>query len=442
MPRLRSWHLTARVIPVLVAQCLLLVAVGADDWPEVQGRGRQGLWNETGVLRTFPPAGLTIKWRTPVCVGHSGPAVADGRVFVSDCKRLKPGGIERVLCLDEQTGAVLWTYENPDFAYSGFTFNQGPRATPTIDGDRAYVLGGAGDLYCLSVRSGALHWKVNYPARFKAKIPTWGFAGAPLVVGSHVICAVGAPEESRLVGLDKMTGELRWHALPPTGDIAYSSPILVTAGGVEQVIFRHDGAVVSLNPATGEVYWQQPVAGGVSVAMPAVDGDRLVVSNFFAGSSLFRLRGDKPAADLVWHVQGKSEINTDGLHALMCTPMLKDGHLYGVCSQGEFRCVNAETGQRVWETLEVVREKTKWATAFIVRNRDVFFITNDRGELIIADLVPAGYRELSRTQLIKPTSRGAGTRQLGAVNWVMPAYANRHIIIRNDEEIIRASLEG
>jgi hypothetical protein len=95
----------------------------------------------------------------------------------------------------------------------------------------------------------------------------------------------------------------------------------------------------------------------------------------------------------------------------------------------------------VWESLAATKENKRWANAFIIRNGDVYFLNNDRGELIIADLQPTGYREIARAQVIKPTSGGAGARELGKVNWALPAYANRHVFLRNDEEIIRVSLE-
>jgi outer membrane protein assembly factor BamB len=202
-------------------------------------------------------------------------------------------------------------------------------------------------------------------------------------------------------------------------------------------------AVSALDPATGRVLWEQPfpIRHGLTVATPVLSGNRLFVSAFYDGPMMMELAKDKPAARMAWKGRGGSERQTDGLHALMCTPVIKDGHIYGVCSYGQFRCLSEKTGQRVWETLDVTREQARWATAFIVRNGDRFFINNDRGELMIADLKPDGYHEISRTALIKPTNRQGGRRELGAVNWTHPAYANRNLFTRNDEEIFCASLE-
>ena len=115
-------------------------------------------------------------------------------------------------------------------------------------------------------------------------------------------------------------------------------------------------------------------------------------------------------------------------------------YIYGICAQGQLRCLRLATGERVWESQAVTVEQRRNASAFMVRHQDRYFINNDRGELIIARLSPKGYQEISRTELIKPTTEGGGRRERGAVNWSHPAYADRHIFARNDEEIICADL--
>ena len=116
----------------------------------------------------------------------------------------------------------------------------------------------------------------------------------------------------------------------------------------------------------------------------------------------------------------------------MATPFIEDGHIYGVCSYGQFRCLKAATGERVWESLKPVTGKVgRWANAFLVKHRDRFFIHNEQGDLIIAKLSPKGYEEISRANLIPPTNRAAG-RQLV---WSHPAFANRSIYLRNDREV-------
>jgi outer membrane protein assembly factor BamB len=128
------------------------------------------------------------------------------------------------------------------------------------------------------------------------------------------------------------------------------------------------------------------------------------------------------------------------LHALVSTPVIDGDYVYGIGSYGQLRCLDAHTGKRIWETMDLTVENARWASAQIVRNGDRYFINNDRGELIIARFSPDGYAEISRTELIKPTQPTERRRKRGAVHWSHPAYADRHIIVRNDEEIVRYSL--
>ena len=141
----------------------------------------------------------------------------------------------------------------------------------------------------------------------------------------------------------------------------------------------------------------------------------------------------------MWRGQRDDEKNTDGLHGIMCTPFIEAGYIYGVCSYGQLRCLKAETGERVWETLAATTadgKPTRWANAFLVKNGDRFFINNELGDLIIAKLDPQGYHEISRTHLLEPTNTAGGR----LVVWSHPAYADRCIFARNDREIICASL--
>ena len=140
-------------------------------------------------------------------------------------------------------------------------------------------------------------------------------------------------------------------------------------------------------------------------------------------------------------VKSDSEITTDGLHAVVTTPIIDGDYVYGLCSYGQFRCLRAATGERVWETQAVTVERARWASGQIVRHGDRYFINNDRGDLIIARFTPGGYQEIDRTMLLKPTSAPGNRRALETVNWSHPAYANRSVYARNDEELLCASLE-
>ena len=449
-------HLTILILSAVVAF--------ADDWPEWRGKGRVGEFNEPGILETFPSTGLKVKWRTPVRAGYSGPAVAAGRVYVTDFRTLRPDehptmgpemnmrrasgleGKERAIALDEKTGKILWTQEwDADYTGTMESYAIGPRATPTVDGDRVYVEGTMGHLLCLNAATGAVLWKKDFVKEFGLKIPVWGMTSPPIVDGQRVIAIVGGRGEAKVMAFDKLTGKVIWKALSSErDDTGYAPPFLLQAGGARQLIIWHPQAVSSLNPSTGEVLWELPwnVKGsGLIVGTPVLSGNKLFLSSFYFGSFMMHLDPASPKAEMAWRGSSESEINTDGLHSIISTPVIEGNYIYGVCSYGQFRCLDARTGKRVWETQEVTKEKARWASAFLVRHKDRYFINNDRGELIIAKLSPEGYKEISRTFLIKPTATaGIGRRELKAVHWSHPAYANQTLYTRNDEELIAVSL--
>ena len=229
-------------------------SITADDWPEFRGQGRNGVWAETGILETFPEGGLDIRWRTPINRGFSGPAVAAGRVFLTDFERTQGlNGIERIVCLDEGTGQLLWS-QSWEANYAGISWDEGPRATPTVDGDRVYAVGASGVLIALTVETGEILWRTSFAEEFDAEIPTWGFSSAPIVNGNRVITIVGGEPNAKVVAFDKLTGEEVWRALSSIeSGPGVGQPIIIEAGGTQQLIIWHPSAVSSLDPETGEV---------------------------------------------------------------------------------------------------------------------------------------------------------------------------------------------
>ena len=180
----------------------------------------------------------------------------------------------------------------------------------------------------------------------------------------------------------------------------------------------------------------------MTVATPVKSGSYLLVSQLYNGSLMMRLNEDSPRAELLW--QGSSNSPdadaTDGLHSLTTTPIVIDDYVYGVGSYGELRGLDARTGERLWMSDQLTMQEM-CATAFFVRNGDRYFVNSDDGQLVIARFTPQGYVELDRTDLIAPTAQPArGHCADRLFNWVHPAYANGHILQRNDHEILRASL--
>jgi outer membrane protein assembly factor BamB len=429
-----------------VVTCTTVAGIepSVDDWPEWRGRGRLGVWNETGIVDTFPAGGLRVQWRTPINAGYAGPSVSDGRVFVTDSRRIRGNrAAERAIALDEATGAVLWTHDwEADYTGLQLIYAIGPRATPTVDGDRVYVLGAMGRLTALTSATGRVLWEKDFVRDFNASVPSWGMSAAPLVDGDRVIALVGGEPNAKVIAFDKHTGEEIWRALSSDWEPGYNQPIIIQAGGVRQLIVWHPRAISALDPVTGKVYWEVPseVDMGMTVATPVQSGSYLLVTSFYNGARMLKLHDSKPGAEMLWSGKSNSEVETDAIHSTISTPIIEGDYVYGIDSHGELRCLELATGRRVWESMALTKERARWATAFFVRNGDRYFINNDRGELVIAKLSPAGFHEISRTKLVEPTHPTARRRELGAVHWSHPAYANKHIFVRNDKEILKASL--
>jgi outer membrane protein assembly factor BamB len=357
----------------------------------------------------------------------------------------KPGarspspGKERILCLSETTGKQLWSraYDCP---YT-FSYRTGPRATPLIHQGRVYTLGAMGDLHCLDAASGALRWAKNIGQEYKADPPAWGWSASPLLDGDLLYCLVGG-EGSAVVAFNKDTGKECWKALT-TEEIGYSPPMIYEVRGKRQLIVWHSDAVNGLDPATGKVYWTQPYPAEGEPQRPAVPiatvrrhNDWLFVTSFYHGPMMLKLAADRPAPTVIWKDKTKKPTKPIGLHCLMPSPVIKDGYIYGVCANGE-RCCAMDTGDQLWETYAATGgKKTDCGTAFLIPQGDRFILFNDQGELILANLTPKGYAEVDRAKILEPVESSRGRQ----VVWSHPAFANRCVFARNNQEIVCVSL--
>ncbi len=428
----------------------------ADDWPEWMGPHRDGVWRETEILERFDTNGPPVVWRVPVNSGYVGPSVAGGRIFLMDRvagKRPEPKrgeraspeipGNERVSCLDAASGKVLWekAYDCPyAIAYPG-----GPRVTPLVREGQVFTLGAMGDLRCWNAGDGELIWARNLPKDFGTEPPVWGFAAAPLLDGNRLICPVGGTN-SALVAFDRKDGEELWRALTAK-EIGYAPPVLVEAAGRRQLIFWHPDAITGLDPESGRVLWSHvyPVGGKpqrpeVTIAMPRLAGARLFLSSFYQGSLLLEVPAAGAEPRVVWNRRSakQSEI-TDGLHTVMATPVIRDGHIYGVCGMGELRCLDLETGDRRWASFDLFGGESEagfLAHAFIVAEGDRYWFWNDHGELMVGTLSPEGVRITSKAKLLETTENTRGRDVL----WCHPAFANRRAYMHNGRELICVDL--
>jgi len=406
-----------------------------DEWPQWRGPTRDGVWRETGVFDRFPAAQLPLRWKAPVSAGYTGPTVAGGRVFVMD-RQTKPDEVERVLCFDWRTGKNLWSHRYDSVYEVGYP--AGPRASVTVDGDRAYSLGTMGHAHCYRVADGKVLWSKDLKREYHIRMPIWGIAAAPLVEGDLLVLQIGGTNGACLVAFDKHTGQERWRAL--NDNASYSAPIVIEQAGRRVLVCWTGENVAGLDPASGKAFWTHPFRQRrmvINVPTPVLNGDRMFCTSFYDGSLMLRLAKDALRVEEAWRRRGESEMRTDALHAMISTPLVEGDYVYGVDSYGELRCLDANHGNRIWEDLTAV-PKARWATIHMVRNGSRIWMFNERGELIIAELSPKGFREISRTKLLEPTTAQLGQR--GGVCWAHPAYAYKHIFARNDRELVCASL--
>lgn len=436
--------------------------VWADDWPQWRGPQRDGVWREEGILDRFPAEGLKARWRTSIGAGYSGPSVVGGRVYImdritkddleTDVKlrwdyRDRTMGVERVLCLDEATGKIRWTHEY--LVKYSVAYGIGPRVTPTVQDGRVYTLGAMGDLYCLDAASGKQVWKKNLAEEYGAAVPLYGFAAQPLVDGDRLITLVGGSGPA-VVALNRHTGEEIWQALK-AGEPGYSAPLVVTLGGQRQLLVWHGDGFAGVESASGKALWEVPykVNVGLAITTPAIDGNRVAVSSQYEGATVLEFQASQATPQILWKASTggapEREWKKAGFNTTLSTVLLRDGFMYGVSLYGEFCCLNANTGERVWTTLEPTsggdRPRERWSTVFMIWHRDRAFIFNEKGALILARLTGKGYEELGRAQILEPDmpSAGGGSSSRKVI-WAHPAFANRCLFARNNRELVCVSL--
>lgn len=415
-----------QALVLLAATCV--TAVRADEWPQWRGPNRDAAWDEPRIFRTFPAGGLTTLWRVPVGIGFSSPVVAGGRVFATDSVLDKPKATERVLAFDETTGKPLWRYAyDVTYPESAFTpqFPRGPIATPVVAGGRVYTLGASGNVLCLDAATGNVLWRRDtqkeYPGGEIYPSPS------PLIEGELLIVLVGAKPGATVIAYDKDTGKQIWHALDE-GETA-SSPIVITAAGTRQLIVWGERSVTALAPLTGNTLWRLPLntTKDAAVSTPVYHDGRLLI-----GGLMLKLDADKSGAVVLWP---STRATARRVLSDTSTALFNDDYVYSARSMGEFVCLDAKTGEQLWETDKVTDPKSG-ASVHVTANGDSVLLYNDHGELIRARLTPKGYDEISRARVLEPAATFSG--RLCA--WAAPAYSNRHIYARTNKELVCVTL--
>lgn len=402
-------------------------ALRAEDWTQWRGHNRDGVWNETGILQTFPAGGFKPRWSVPVGEGFSSPVVAEGRVYVTDTPQKKPEARERVQCFDETTGRRLW--EDTRAVHYPRTAHGGPVATPIVRDGRLYHMGWSGMVRCFEARTGVQRWERDLGDRRQEFEGT----ACPLLEGNLLIVCFGwkGAGEGTVYALDKDTGAVVWRVLGETA--TNSSPVVITAGGVRQLIVWTGESISSLNPATGAVHWRKEVKanwGVPPVTTPVFDGGRLLV-----GGRMFQLDSTKPEAALLWpnDIGDRQRLLSD-----ISTALIRDGCVFSMkTSVAQFVCLDAATGEVRWENDKIV-EPRAGASVHMTVNGDTVLMFTERGDLIRARLTAKGYEELSRARLIEPVQPSGGRN----VAWSPPSFANGRVFARTDREMVCVDLKG
>lgn len=425
---------------MMAALILSGTVAAADDWPQWMGPNRDNIWRETGIVEKFPASGPKVLWRTPVAGGYAGPAVANGRVFLMDYvtsdnvkvdnfDRKEFSGQERIHCLDEATGKVVWMHEYP-VKYT-ISYPSGPRCTPNVEGDRVYTLGAEGNLTCLGVKKGDVIWSHDLKVDYGTKAALWGYAAHPLIDGDKLLCLAGGAG-SHIVAFNKLNGKEIWKSTT-SPEQGYSPPTVFEHGGVRQLVLLRPNAVSSIDPETGSEYWSIPyeASSGSIIMSPVMTGDYLYVAGYSNHSVLIKMDPAKPAAAEVW--RDRKNI----ICPVNVQPILDGSTLYGMDQKGVMRAISIPDGERLWETPDPVGKRAAGSeTAFIVRHEDRYVLFNELGELLFAKMSPEGYTEIDRVKVIDQTNNAFGRE----VVWSMPAFASKHAYIRNDKEIICVDL--
>ena len=323
--------------------CLLAgsFAAVAADWPQWRGPERDGISQESGLLQKWPEGGPPLAWKaTGLGEGFASVAVAGGRVITQG----QAGGGQDVIAFDEATGQQLWKTPNGD-AYLDRR-GGGPRGTPTIDGETAYVLGSNGSLIALDPATGKPVWTTNVLQRFNARNINWGLSESPLIDGRQLVVNAGGGGAS-VVAIDKNNGNVIWKSLDD--EAGYSSAMLTEAGGVRQYVLLTGEAAVGVRADNGKELWRYSRVSNstANVATPVVRGDQVFVSSDYGtGGGLLKLaaNGNGVNADEVY-------FNRD-MRNHYNTPVLIGEHLYGYSSR-ILTCMNFATGEVAWQDRSV-----------------------------------------------------------------------------------------
>jgi outer membrane protein assembly factor BamB len=405
--------MTARLWTIVVVGMLAVApsvwtqAQAPADWFQWRGPNRDGISAETGLLQAWPKAGPPQAWRTTGAGnGYSSFSSAGGRLFTLGAR----GNNEYVMAFDRATGKKAWEYLNGR-RYENDR-GDGPRSTPTVDGDRLFVLGGSGDLTCLDAATGSKIWSINLVQKFGGRNPYWGYSESPLIVGDRILVNAGGPRAS-IVAINKADGATLWQN--HSDEAGYSSPMLLRTGSLNQVVFFTGSRTLAVDPRDGRLLWSyNKVANGTAnIATPIIRGTRVFLSSDYGtGAALLDVRaaGNLASANEVYFTR-----DMRNHHA---SSVLIGDHLYGF-SSSILTALTFETGAMAWRDRSIGKGSLAFADGRL-------YLYSEEGVVGLAEASPAGYREHGRFTL---------AQQSGLPTWSHPIISGGLLIVRDQDSV-------
>jgi outer membrane protein assembly factor BamB len=422
-----------RAITLAVLLPLLPVSIRAGDWPQWRGPNRDDVAAETGLLKSWPKGGPPLLWTyTNAGIGYSGPAIVGDRLFLMGARN----GSEYVFALDlkstaDKTVKEIWSANiGPLFTWKGNNFNAGPSATPTVDGELLYALGGQGQLICVETATGTERWRKNLPVDMGAEVNPiggspekigWGFTWSPLVDGDRLICVPGGPHGT-LAALDKKTGQVLWRSKGLTDQATYSSPIAIEAGGLRQYVQLTNEGVSAVSAKDGSLLWRypkKPPYGDVVIPTPIFhDGCVYVSAGYGAGCDLIKLTpaGQKFNVEKVY--SNKVMVNQHG------GVVLVSSHLYGYSEGKGWVCQEWASGKMVWS-----QRRALGRGSLTCAEGELYCYGEDDGVVALIDASPSGWKEHGRFELPQHSKL---RRSSGRI-WTHPVIAHGRLYLRDQD---------
>jgi outer membrane protein assembly factor BamB len=373
-------------------------------WPGFRGPGRDGVIRGVHINTDWSTAPPVEMWRQAVGPGWSSFAVAGDLLYTQEQR----GEEELVSCYRVSTGEPVWRHHDATRFWES-NGGAGPRATPTLHGDRVYAFGATGILNALDAATGTRLWSRNVAADTGRQIPFWGFASSPLVVGDVVVVAAAGT----LAAYDTITGDPRWRG--PSYGGSYSSPHRLVLDGVEQVVLLGGPGAISVAPADGAVLWEHKWEPGPIVQPALTDDGDLLINAIAATGGVGTRRLHVTRGSGGWTLEERWTSN--GLKPYFNDFVVHNGHAFGF-DGNILASINLETGQRNWKGGRYGNGQL-----VLLADQDLLLVLSEDGELALVDAATGGYREVARMPA------------LNAKTWNHPVIVGEVLLVRNGEEM-------